>query len=140
MPIRDFPFLEPWSDSTLNVWLRIRVINPISNVYQDTYGLIDTGASCCAIPGFIAESVGYQINQGRCMACQTGSGITDSFEHNIAIEIFGLNNEHIHVIGPTQMHVMENLPFVLLGVNQFLENFNLHIDYPGRMFSVKMSS
>jgi hypothetical protein len=139
MPIRDFPFLTPWPGGPPNVWLPIRVINPSSAAYQDTYGLIDTGASRCTIPGFIAEAIGYQIDKGTPTPCHTGSGDDVSYEHNISIKIFNLTGDCVYTIDPAQMRVMKKLPYVLRGVQELLGKFHLHVDYPKQIFSVKTS-
>jgi hypothetical protein len=40
-------------------------------------------------------------------------------------------------ISPRRMGIINNLPVVLLGVNDFLKRYILKIDYPRQVFSIR---
>jgi hypothetical protein len=136
MPVRNFPFLTPWDHATPNVWLPIRVINPETNEQVSTFGLIDTGADDCVVPGFIAEAIGHNIALGSSIIHNTAGGSAISYKHQIRIDICDLQDQCLYTINPCPVDVMNGCPCVLLGVNKFLSHFELHIDYPRKLFSV----
>lgn len=140
MPIRDFPFISLYPGHPPNVWLPINITNPHTGLCVSTYGLIDTGAYSCAIPGFIAQNIGHDIRAGRKKPGSGADGDFDGWEHQIEIDILSQNGTVLHKInaGPTQ--VIERLPIVLLGVDKFLNDFHLQVHYPNRMFSITCPS
>ncbi len=137
MPIRDFPFLNPWSGVRANPWLPIKIINPSNGFFVYSYGLVDTGSEQCVIPGFIATELGYKVRTGSSEYVETAGGVSESYRHDVKVEIYDENNERcLSTIDPGPMDVMVGLNHVLLGVERFLERFQLQIHYPKKVFSI----
>jgi predicted aspartyl protease len=137
MPIKDFPFLNPWSGANPNPWLPIKIINPSNGFFMYSYGLVDTGFEECVIPGFIASALGYKIRTGNAEYVETAGGVSESYRHEIKIEIYNTDNEScLHTIDAGPMDVMAGLNHVLLGVERFLEHFHLQVHYPKKIFSI----
>jgi hypothetical protein len=138
MPIRNCPIPRyPEIDPCLG--LPIKIINPTTNRFIKTFGIVDTGASECAIPSFIAELLGYDVNSGEMRIINTGNGQAHAYRHTISMTIhhpIDPENNIIFTINNILIDCMPNLNMVLLGVNGFLSNFVLKIDYPNRIFSI----
>jgi hypothetical protein len=116
MPIRNIEFYD--FNQSLNPWLPIKITNPYSNKSVSSYGLIDTGASCCVIPDFYSSILGHNLTKGiSCLGNGAGS----------------ITNE-------TPIAFMRNLPIILLGVKEFLDKFELFINYPTKVFSITYPS
>ena len=138
MLIREFPFTTPYPALPPNVWLYLHVVNPITHQYEKAYGLIDTGSCVCAIPGYIADSIGHNVKEGKPIFEGEGvGGPILAWEHQIEIQIFNPDgNIIIHTIPACPTHVFEKLSIVLLGVNNFLCKYLLQIHYPQQWFSI----
>ncbi len=72
------------------------------------------------------------------------SGNFDVYPHTFKIDIFEINrkgtvntNQVVHTIPQCHIGVVCNLPFVLLGVKEFLSRFVLLVDYKNKRVSVK---
>jgi len=136
MPIRNFPFLDIYKDNHPRPWLPIRIVNPHTGKHFDTFGLIDTGADECSVPAFLAYEIGHDLNKGIPNTTNTAGGMATGYAHTTKIDIFNLEGKCVHTISDIPIDFMPNLPCVLLGVNNFLDQFKLHIDYPGFNFSI----
>ncbi len=143
MPIRNAPFLSPHpGDPKKRPWLFINIVNPHTGAVCPTFGLIDTGADECALPASYADLLGHNLAAGETKQIHTGNGITTAYRHTCAIQI--LDSEQLlqgkmkvaYKINETLIDFMPNLHCALLGVNTFLSNFNLTIDYPNQLFSI----
>lgn len=75
MPIRDC-FIFSFSGNKTTVILPIKIINPQSGKSYKTFGLIDTGATECAIPAVIANLLGHDLTKGKPKEINTGNGLT----------------------------------------------------------------
>ncbi len=60
MPFRDIPFQS--FNSIYSPWLPIKIVTPHTGQEYSTFGLIDTGASACAIPADLAPMLGLPQN------------------------------------------------------------------------------
>jgi hypothetical protein len=139
MPICDCP-LTLSAGGIFRPILPIRIINPHTGNHLRTYGLIDTGADDCAIPAGIAAVLGHNLLAGSTKDIATGNGITKAYAHTTKFEIFHpVTNDLLYTIPDTPIDFMPNLQVVLLGVNNFMSRFVLHIDYPKKIFSIKNS-
>ncbi len=138
MPIRNCPIISPPPDNT-KVGLPIRIINPHTNKSVKTIGIIDTGATECAIPADLAVFLGHDLTKGERKNVGTGNGLTIAYRHTSTIEIFHpqkLEKLIIYKMENVLVDCMPNLPIVLLGVKGFLSNFTLSIDYKKGRFSL----
>lgn len=137
MPIRNCPF-PPFPDNHLCLRLPITIINPKTNQKLKTFGIIDTGASECAIPARIAMMLGHNLIKGKKKNVSTGNGLTNAFRHTTTLLIHHPTTPNIDIftIDNVLIDCLPNLNMVLLGVNGFLSNFVLNIDYPNKTFSL----
>ena len=123
--------------------LFIKLTNPSSGYTLDTVGIIDTGADACAVPAAFANILGYNVKDGTPKPVGTGNGMTTAYSHVCRLDIYNTtllldgNSEVIYTTSEVQIDFMENLPMVLLGVNDFLGQFFLGVDYPSKLFSVR---
>jgi len=138
MPIRDCP-IHSFPNNETTVLLPIKIINPYTNINYKTWGLIDTGATECAIPASIASILGHILLKGELKSISTGNGLANAYRHTSTIEIFhplNLSNQAIYKIENVKIDFMPNLSIPLLGVRGFMANFKLEINYPNRIFSL----
>ena len=140
MPINDCPF-SSYGDSTFRPYLPINIINPHTGRNRKTYGLIDTGADECAVPAYIADVLGHNLEKGKTKTIRTGGGTAKAYTHTIKCEVYHpTTHELLYTISETPIDFMPNLHIVLLGVNSFLSKFILNIDYPKEIFSINIPS
>lgn len=121
-----------------SVSLPIRFINPHNGKSIKTNGLIDTGASDCAMPADLAKILGLNLKKSVSKEITTGNGIAIAYGHKTTIEIFHpeKTNEIIYKLENVVIDFMPCINIVLLGVNGFLSEFSLSIDYPNQTFSL----
>jgi hypothetical protein len=123
--------------------LAIRIINPDTGLFIDTYGLIDTGADDCAIPASLAESLGHNLKAGKIKKIATGNGLTNAYTHLCTIQIFDTmelergNLKVVYSVPDTPFDFLPRLNCILLGTKSFMSKFILTIDYPGKTFSLR---
>jgi len=144
MPIKDFPFLKASISSPARPMLAIRITNPDTGLFINTYGLIDTGADDCAIPASLAKPLGHNLKNGKAKTIATGNGLTTAYTHSCTIEIFDtfeLQKGNIKVVyktADTPVDFMPKLNCILLGTKSFLNKFKLTIDYTRQTFSLQI--
>ena len=137
MPLKDCPFLKLSKEDIPRPLLPINIINPHTGLSYATFGIIDTGADECAIPAGIASILGHNLQAGPVKTIGTGNGETIAFAHTTKFEIYHpLSFKLAYTIQDTPIDFMPNLHVILLGVNSFLNEFILNIDYPRNVFSV----
>jgi len=143
MPIVEYPFQAQGPFSEPSPILPVRIGNPDNNSDFPTWALVDTRATSCTIPGWIAEVIGLDVYNAPSYPGSTGGGAAPVYLHTCRIEIFEMDNTGhvtdnvIITIQDTEMPVLENLPVALLGVNEFLEQYILTVDYPRQVFSIR---
>jgi len=138
MPIKDCPFTL-CSGGIYRPILNLRIINPHTNKTYRTYGIIDTGADECAIPASYSILLGHNLRSGKKRIINTGNGKTVAYSHITNFEIFHpITGKHLYTVDNATVDFLPNLKTVLLGVNNFLNNFILTIDYPRNLFSLKI--
>jgi len=138
MPIRDCPIFS-FAGNNTTVILPIKIINPQSGKSYKTFGLIDTGATECAIPASIASLLGHDLTKGKPKEINTGNGLAQAYGHTSTIEVYhplNPDSSAIYTIDNVLIDFMPNLKVPLLGVLGFMSNFKLTIDYPKRIFSL----
>lgn len=138
MPIRNCP-IPTFNGDKSAIFLPLKILNPHTNRFIKTLGLIDTGASECAIPAQLAVMLGHDLTKGTPNQISTGNGDASAYRHTSSIIIYHPQNpdtQIIYTLDNVLIDCMPNLPIVLLGVNGFLSNFILNIDYPQKMFSL----
>ncbi len=143
MPIRRYPFRTSEKILVPSPILPIRVTNPDNGFDFDTFGLVDTGADHTSIPEFIAKSLGHNITAVKPSMGIGAGGTFDVYPHTFQIDVFRTDDKGmvdtddvVYTIKRRKIGVINGLPFVLLGVGDFLRRFFLAVDYPSRQFSV----
>ena len=137
MPIRDFPFTCIQPGGAPRPWLPIRITNPATELSQNAYGLIDTGADECALPAAYASLLGHNLQAGVTRRIQTGSGVTTAYSHTTSITVMNFQGEPALTIDETLIDFMPHLHVVLLGVKSFLSKFILTFKYLRQTFSLR---
>jgi hypothetical protein len=137
MPLRDCPIIGKPSDFLVK--LPITIINPQTKRTYNTFGIIDTGATKCAIPGEIANILGYDFTNCKQELVVTGNGQDYAYCLPTSMLIrhpANPDNNIIFTIDNALINYMPHLGIVLLGVDEFLSRFVLKIDYHKRIFSL----
>ena len=144
MPIVDYPFQAQGVFSQPSPILPILITNPHDGSQFRTWGLVDTGAMATVIPGFIARIIGHNVENVAPSSGHGAGGQLTVYPHTCSIEILlidsnGNVNENVIAIRipPRNVGVINGLPGVLLGVNDFLKMYVLRIDYPRKIFSIR---
>jgi clan AA aspartic protease len=132
MPIHNYPFSTIRKGDLPRPFLPVTIINPDTNKTLKVFALIDTGADECAFPASFAPLLGHNLQSGQQKNISTGNGITIAYGHTIRIEIEGFTTNDVLI------DFMPNLNIPLLGVRSFLSNFVLTVDYPNKMFSLRL--
>lgn len=135
MPIRNIPLLG--NGDFKRPCLPIKIINPHTAQSLKTIALVDTGADECAIPARIAPLLGHNLSLGSPNHSSTAGGVVNSYSHTTRIEIYNFEDILLHTINDIPIDYMEGLPVPLLGVKHFLDQFDLHILYPKKIFSIQ---
>ncbi len=130
MPIRNYPFTVTRPGDISRPYLPVEIINPDTGRAMKVYALVDTGADECALPASFAPILGHNLQAGQLRRISTGNGITIAYSHTTRIVVEDFSTEDVLV------DFMPNLSIPLLGVESFLSNFIMTIDYPKRTFSL----
>lgn len=112
--------------------LPIKIINPDTRKSINIYGVMDTGANNCTFPAYIAKRLGYTLNDRTLLPSGSkGIGGTVLPTHICAskIELLSQNGIVLREID-APIHFLEHndIPS-LLGVNYFLEQFKITLDF-----------
>jgi len=149
MPIINYPFTRLGLYSLFQPFLTIEVVNPENGFSQQMPALIDTGADECTIPGFYATKLSLPLEKGEPKSFLTARGDATAYGHRCTINIFAMSGtaqkprvdyDTIIITIPTQL--VDFAPeltssYALLGVENFLREYVLTIDYPRRVFSIR---
>jgi hypothetical protein len=144
MNIIDAPILRKTKTAFSTPVLPINIINSETNINQNLWAIIDTGADECSFPAETAELLGHNLKAGEQKIISTGNGSTCAYLHTVTIQVFDPRILHhsaryVHPIFTLEnvlINFIETLKVGLLGVTNFLENFRLIIDYPKGTFSL----
>ncbi len=123
--------------------LPIVIINPINNLSQIIFGLLDTGADECLFPKFIAEQLKHDLKSDSAEFCSNqGIGETkvDLWKHPFKIQLMSPDRKTIVwkskqcLVGCTDH---DNVP-VLLGCANFLCNFRITLNYLSKKIIIEI--
>jgi len=137
MPVKNFPFLP--LDGILRPLLPIVILNPHTGKSFKTYGFIDTGADSCTLPADLAGILGHDLKKGKQSTAETVGGEAITWLHTTTIQMLNNKGEQFYEICNAHVEYVENFDYVIIGVNDFLSNFRLEIDYPNKCFSLRYS-
>ncbi len=101
MEIVDYPFIKT-GEANARPALIIRLVNPENGLFQDTTGLIDTGASDCCVPISYGDILGLNPNSGKERTVRTAKSTSEAYEHTCSIKVWDtlefFNGNKPHVI------------------------------------------
>jgi predicted aspartyl protease len=126
----DYPFLKFKLGDYPRPFLPITILNPHSGMHVDSYALVDTGADECAFPASFAEILGHNLTSGKQKHIGTGNGSTMAYGHTSRIIIDEYDS------GEITIDYLPNLDIPLLGVQSFLVNFIVTLNYPESIISL----
>ena len=139
MPLRNCPLISTYEGSIPRIILPLRIINPYNNKHYKTRGIIDTGADDCSIPAGIAKILGHNLRSGIVDIAGTAGGDCVTYKHTTTIEILHPDTDKVICrMEDVLIDYMPKLQEVLLGVTGFLEKFILEINYPKKVFSLRL--
>ena len=145
MPIKDYPF-TPITANHARPMLWIRVVNPDTSAAFVVQAVVDTGADSCAFPANVAQQLGHNLESVPTKTIFTASGHTEAFAHTSRVDVLEMRpdslpgNKVLHTIPDTPIDFIRGCNDFLLGVDNFLSNFVLTIDYPRQCFSIRKPS
>ncbi len=130
--IENIPF------STFNVSKRIQkpiltviLINPDTGAKQPCYSLIDTGASECVFPGYMAFLLGHNLEKGTSVLIDGINSKIQAWMHMTTMVVNDIK------IGTAPVYYVNGLEMGLIGERNFLSKFTLEINYPKKIFSIR---
>ncbi|MFA5362927.1 MAG: retropepsin-like aspartic protease [Candidatus Omnitrophota bacterium] len=133
MCLKNIPFTKVCPQDAPRPWLFIDIINPRAGKKIRFLGLIDTGAHDCTLPADYASLLGFELKAGARKKIITGNGAATAYSHEAAIEVGDYRIRNVLV------DFVPHLNVVLLGTNGFLTRFVLTVDYPRKVFSLRLS-
>lgn len=139
MPIRNCGIKGVDKEDRTNIALPIRLSNPNNGKSVRLYGIIDTGASDCFVPARLGTLLGCKIKYTKGTETLTGKGTAKSYKHKMNIVVYHPDDPEkviFETLENIEVHLLDDLPEVLLGVNGFLSKFTLIVDYPKKQFSL----
>jgi len=147
--IIDYPFTLPEEYKAIGYshqkqpCLPVQLTNPITNKTTVVWGLVDTGASACHFPEKYAKAIGIDVKRGRPYGGPTSGGPCKGRFCHCHIGILAIKNENEIdftrelITLPNREHFFsEKAPISLLGIEGFLEDYILTVDYPKQVFSI----
>lgn len=155
-----FPFTRLVGDTTYRPYLPVTIINPANTLDDFTWAMIDTGADRSAFPEYIAKKIYHDIKNKKVKTdyIETAGGCIKVYKHTFTVEVHAMSlaGTNIKIGGPVikipnmfvdvvpltteneykeKVHTSFNQ--ILLGVEDFMEEYVLTIDYPNRTFSFR---
>ena len=115
-------------------WLPIRFTNPGNGESVTVHGLVDSGADTCLFPASLCKCVGHNlradgVKSNRALGVEQKPVRT--WRHTFSLEL--LSPDMTKVVWSTPMSAefdcSEAEPPVLLGVDDFLRNFDVRLNY-----------
>jgi hypothetical protein len=138
--IIDYPFIKAGVAESRPA-LFIRLICPSSGCFQDSIGLIDTGATGCCVPAHYSKILKLDLTKGLKRDVITANGTNTAYEHKCQIKVWDSNeyfkDKKVLVYEKTEVPVLftPHLNEILLGVS-FLNDKVLTINYGRKVFSL----
>ena len=158
MPIRDYPFItvDPYAEKQSDLvyragpharpYLWLKTANPATGHAMIVSAAVDTGADAIVIPATDAETLGHNLESTPSRLIRTAQGTTKAYPHTAAIEVLGVlpsghadESKVLYAIPETTVWFTVGQKAHLIGQGSFLSLCILEINYPEKMFSVKLS-
>ncbi len=158
MPIRDYPFITVNSDvvgrnalvypggPNARPYLWLRIANPATDDAMIVSAVVDTGADALAIPATDAEILGHNLEATTPKLVRTAKGITKAYPHTAAVDVLGIlpngyadESTILYPIPKTVIYLTVGQRAHLIGQGSFLSRCILTVNYPEKVFSVRLS-
>lgn len=116
----------------------VSITNPRNNKSIKLHGIIDTGASECFVPAQLSRLLEFDYKTVRESSISTGNGMTKAYKHLMNITVYHPDppERELIVFNNVFINFMETVPIFLLGVNGFLSEFHLQVEYRNGIFSL----
>ena len=136
-----FKFLDGKTELLSHPRLYVAVSNPFTGDSVNLWGLIDTGADASLFPEELATMLGHNL-KGNGVKSSFSTGIEQkritTYKHTFKIDLISPSQKKaVWSTGNLEVDCADTNPPVLFGVQGFLKNFNLDVDYPNEIFSLK---
>lgn len=147
MPIANYPFVDINGTGVPKPALPVILTNPANGLSFGTWALIDTGADSTVIPEFIAKKLYHDIAHKSVQrdTCLGVSGAVTTYFHTFRLKVLGLNRKGDVLCNKTaikrnkrQYAVIRGLHLMVIGEDDFLKRYILTINYPKKMFSLRL--
>ena len=119
--------------------LQLRIRNPATGLALVTWGLVDTGADLTLLPAELAARLGHKLKHGR-TSITGGIEQTDlvAYAHTFEIELLSANLKRaLWSTGPREFDCLDSNPPTLIGVEDFLRQFHLLVNYPAQQLELR---
>lgn len=141
-----YPFTvsDEYKTAGLQPYLPVRIIHPDDvNTNIIVKGLIDTGALISKFPVRYAKQIVLEFKNGNLVSGLTAGGEAQAYYCNCGVEVLDMD-ENGQILPTKVLAVLSNKQFVfgrcapvaLLGVNDFLKDYKLTVNYPNRYFTI----
>ena len=101
--------------------------------------LVDTGADFCTCPSTLTKPVGYKLRTGKHVEFFGAAAKGKAWEHFADISILTPDYKaEFCRISKVPLHLVQKRKYfpVLLGRKGFLDQFEIHIDFPRQLFTL----
>ena len=132
-----FELIKMTPDDKPRPLIPVQILNPANGKSFRTFALIDTGVDQTVIPAEFAKILDMVVDETTSRRkIQTANGIQTVTSFNIILELFNTEGETLHSSDEFEIINIEGLNTVLIGMD-FLSKFELKIDYPNNLLSLK---
>ena len=113
----------------------------LSSCMEMIWGFVDTGADACLFPGSLAIDLNHDL-KGDGVKSTTNIGIGQIaipvYSHTFKLELLSPDRKKvIWASEDVEVECSETEPPILIGVDNFLKNFKLIVDYPNQEFTLQ---
>lgn len=149
MPIVEYPFMRFSADSQWQPLLPLEIISPHNGHGIEGLGVVDTGATLCAIPSEWAEELGVSLDPATAMDLTSAGQKREAYKHVLGVRIFPISKvtdgvyieeKPIIELPEARIALISDLNYVILGVESFLDKYVLTINYQRQEFSIRTPS
>lgn len=121
--------------------LPVSLTNPASGSSAIAWGILDTGADACLLPGTLARDLGHDLT-GEGVKCSVTSGIEQTpvttYKHSFRMQLLSADLKRtVWQSGDVEVDCAETSLPVILGVEELLRHFKITIDYPNEKIALR---
>ena len=134
--VETYPFVEyQYSNGVVRyrTELPVRLLNPETGAFVDSFALLDTGADACLFDRVTTVQAGHALKGDGVTGSVTGGvgGEATTYKHTIDLQLFsGKGDRIVWKSGARLFDCIDAEIPPLLGVRDFPAVFRVEIDYP----------